>query len=102
MLAYTCTHCRSTNEYGVVNPGPAVTLTCVACGAQFVPSMHVTEEKPRREHMPRAIGLPDLDVMCARDRLEHHVRKYPDYLDRDRDILLLRIFEIVARIPLER
>lgn len=112
MPEYTCTHCRSTNDYGVVGLGPAVTLTCVACCAQFVPSVHVTEAEAvaiadahaekhrRREVLHRARGLPDADVACARDRLEQHVRKYPNYLDRDRDILLLRIYERIEKIEL--
>jgi hypothetical protein len=57
---------------------------------------HRPERKRFKNVQPRAIGLPLLDIDCARDRLENYVRTYPDYLDRDRDMLLLRIFEIVT------
>lgn len=35
------------------------------------------------------------EIEDARARLYHHVDKYKDYADRDRDILLLAIFNIV-------
>jgi len=77
-------------------------VQCPACSWWFVPASYVTEEKPpRREVLHRATGLPDADVRCARDRLEQYVRKHGDYLDRDRDILLLRIFERIEKIELD-
>jgi hypothetical protein len=59
-----------------------------------------TRSKRSRTKKPlsRAIGLPLLDIACARDRLEDYVRTYPNYLDRDRDMLLLRIYEIVTGV----
>lgn len=100
----TCPSCGSTNDCERTEAShnkAAPYVVCPACENVFVPKTYVTDEKhPRREVLHRATGLPDADVRCARDRLEQYVRKHGEYLDRDRDILLLRIFERIEKIEL--
>ena len=58
------------------------------------------ELEPIKRESCRECGFSRL-VTAADDaalRLERHVHTYKDYLDRDRDILLLRILELLERL----
>lgn len=49
----------------------------------------------KRQFAPMYTLHSNNEIEEARARLYHYVDKYKDYLDRDRDILLLAIFNIV-------
>lgn len=87
-MTATCPHCGSTNEYAEGRYGGVV---CKACSKPFAPTTYVTT-------VPPVVGSPVRDApQVARDRLRAYVDKYDDYADRDRDILLITIFDRLMR-----
>jgi len=89
MPAYTCPKCGSTNDIGVVGPGPHVQVQCPACSWWFEPRTYVTEEKP-----PLSVATTaTINVDNARKRLVDKILKYPEYAARDSDILVVAIFD---------
>jgi hypothetical protein len=96
MKRLPCTRCHAANDYDVpANEAmaPQRDVKCRACGHHFVygfaPELVTEVERP-----PRDVETPpDLDLAAettrARERLERHIERYPEYVDRDRDILLL-------------
>lgn len=100
-MELTCPHCRSSNEYERSEIGPHGETRCHACRKAFsdVASMRgpVPEPKPRVP-APMYTTHGHAEVEEARARLYEYVATYPDYLDRDRDVLLLALFDRIDMI----
>lgn len=99
----TCPRCGTTNEYDVPANEATATLReirCRPCGHRFnygFQPEYVTEaEAPPSEQ--RAVAVPydrSAETVLARERLSRHVARYSEYSDRDRDILLLHLLDVV-------
>ena len=79
---------------------PLQQVRCRACSQRFAYGFapeYVTEADPElAERGPRADESYDAaaEVPAARDRLARHVVRHADYLDRDRDVLLLHLIDM--------
>lgn len=101
-----CPRCGVSNDYDV--PANEVTATlrevvCRSCGHRFgygFKPEYVTEaEAPPQE--PRELTPYDsaIEVVRAKERLERHVMQHREYHDRDRDVLLLHLIDMMERMP---
>jgi transcription elongation factor Elf1 len=98
LVQLTCTCCLSENSYApeerigdVHRHGGAA--RCKACGEVFnVAAPDDAHALKRHKHR---------EVVEARVRLLAHVSKHPDYLDRDRDLLLLHLVERIDELHLD-
>ena len=101
-----CPSCRAANEYDVPANEPTATLRdvrCRACNHSFpygFKSEYVTEREPDETRDPTTSDFGDIASLAhgAHDRLARYVDKYTDYHDRDRDILLLHLVEMMQRL----
>jgi hypothetical protein len=59
---------------------------------------YVTEHASRDEGAASAPFDYATETALARDRLIQHVARYPEYLDRDRDLLLLRLLDATEHL----
>ena len=60
----------------------------------FKPEYVTEAEAPAREDQQPAVTYDSaVEVFRAKDRLARYVMAYPDYHDRDRDILLLHLID---------
>lgn len=98
MPAYTCPACRSTNDISSPHTRRGVYVLCPACSQWFVPTPHVTDAKVGPPIESNAEALKPHRHAQARERLEAYATRHPEYLDRDRDILLIAIYDRVLRI----
>lgn len=102
----TCPLCGVENEHDVPlreAMAPQREVACRACGRRFVYGFapeYVTEREP----IPQEMRSPDapydgaLEVGMARDRLTRHVMRHREYHDRDRDILLLHLLDMIDHL----
>jgi predicted Zn finger-like uncharacterized protein len=107
-----CPRCGTDNDYDV--PANEATtaqrdVRCRKCGHRFTYGFrpeYVTEaEVEPREDRPSAETVDDPTdpavALAARERLARHVARYPDYVYRDRDILLLHSLAMMERLDSE-
>lgn len=80
----TCPSCTSTNEYDLTDHMVRNRCVCRACGVELL----VAKDGRATLYME---PKPPLDTHGALMRLRARVEKYPDYQDRDRDILLVHL-----------
>jgi predicted Zn finger-like uncharacterized protein len=105
----TCPRCGTGNDYDVpLNEVTAAQrhVPCRSCGHRFVYGFkpeYVTESEapPREERQPDAAFDSSVEVLRAKERLSRYVMAYPDYHDRDRDIILLHLIDRGDRIDHE-
>jgi len=101
-----CPRCTTANDYDV--PAQEMTAShrevrCRACGHRFGYGFrpeYVTEDQNKE----RRVTEPFDDVAqfaAARERLTQYVGRYPEYHDRDRDILLLHLLNMGERLDEE-
>ena len=94
-----CPNCRNENLCRVVFGAlGADFVRCPVCAHEFVPAPAVTEVRHGLDKMVRdadqALRFAKEDtVKGALARLKRYLATYPDYLGRDRDILLMHIVE---------
>lgn len=104
----TCPRCNTGNEYDVPafeKSSPLREVRCRACGHRF-PYGFAPEYVTEGEVDPEARRSPDepsdgVITAAARERLSRHVARYPEYHDRDRDILLLGLLDMDDRLDNE-
>lgn len=98
-----CNRCGSKNEY---EPSVQQDVRCKLCGHHLSYGFHpeyVTEVRvdPQDEGTSfEAIDDPAI-ALAACERLARHVVRYTEYLDRDRDILLLHMIAMMDRLDSE-
>lgn len=101
-----CPRCQTVSEYDVPAneaSAPQREVRCRSCGHRFGYGFrpeYVTEADPEPKQ-DRAADAPfDLaaEAIAARERLTKYAMRYPDYHDRDRDILLLSLLADVERV----
>jgi len=108
----TCPRCRADNEYDVPAieaASPLQQVRCRACGHRFSYGFapeYVTEPDPALSelHGQRAADEPydaAAEVATARDRLARHAARHPEYLDRDRDVLILHLVDMADHLDHE-
>lgn len=96
----TCPRCSASIVYDVPEDeasAPLQEIRCRPCGHRFsygFAAEYVTEPEPQepqaRAEAPDDIGI-EYDAACR--RLALHVARYPEYLDRDRDLLMLCLLD---------
>lgn len=110
-MKLTCPRCASENEHSVPT-NEATTLQrdvrCRKCGHRFsygfLPE-YVTEAEPEHRGEARSEAPDHIDdpatAIAVRERLARHVARYTEYVDRDRDILLLHSMAMMERLDSE-
>jgi DNA-directed RNA polymerase subunit RPC12/RpoP len=96
MKRLTCSRCHAANDYDVPTNeamAPQRDVKCRGCGHHFIygfaPELVTEAERPARDlEAPIDLDLA-AEAVRARERLERHLARHPEYADRDRDILLL-------------
>jgi uncharacterized Zn finger protein (UPF0148 family) len=105
----TCPRCNVGNEYTVPlleKSAPLRDVRCRACGHRFSYGFspeYVTEAdvEPQERRSPDEPYDAATETVAARERLSRHVVRYPEYHDRDRDLLLLHLLDMGDRIDNE-
>jgi hypothetical protein len=99
----TCPRCRVDHEYDVSAneaTAPLQQVRCKSCPHRFsygfAPEYVTSPDPELAERGPRADEPYDAaaEAPAARDRLARHVARHTDYLDRDRDVLLLHLIDM--------
>ena len=83
---------------------PQREVRCRPCGQLFIYGFapeYVTEADRAPEDLRSAVDTSydhAAEVVMARDRLARHVMQHREYADRDRDVLLLQLLDMVDHV----